>query len=187
MSSPVGHSLAGIIIADCRARTLSSKKYGFLLLCAFIANAPDLDFIPGIIAGQPNLYHHGISHSLGAAVLFSVLLSTVVLRWSNSTFSHNFFFIFALYCSHLFLDFVSCDGRPPFGIPLFWPFLNKYFMSPILPSFQHSPFTHADIGEFIDGILTLHNVYVIGLEILLAVPIALACWLFSKLKSVRLQ
>ena len=40
-------------------------------------NAPDLDFIPGLILGRPNLYHHGISHSLGAAVIFSCILDSV--------------------------------------------------------------------------------------------------------------
>jgi len=187
MSSPIGHSLAGVIIAGYRDQTLRRQKIGFLFLCAFIANAPDLDFIPGILVGQPNLYHHGISHSLGAAVFFSVLLAVAAIRWSTKTFLYNFFFIFALYGSHLFLDLISYDGRPPFGIPLFWPLLDKYFMFPLLPSFQHSPFTHAGIGEFIHGILTLHNVYVIGLEIFLAVPIALVCWLFSRLTSVRAQ
>ena len=40
-----------------------------LLLAIVLANAADLDMIPGILVGEPNRYHHvGFSHSLLFAV-----------------------------------------------------------------------------------------------------------------------
>ena len=52
-----------------------------VLLFVLFANAPDLDFVPGILLGDPGAYHHGISHSLGFALMVAVvpMKTTVIL------------------------------------------------------------------------------------------------------------
>ena len=63
MATPVGHALAGLAIGALTARrdadarppvgspSLSPGRW--LLLGAVFAVAPDLDFVPGIVAGAP--------------------------------------------------------------------------------------------------------------------------------------
>jgi len=65
MSSPFGHFLVGYITVGYKSRTLRVQNLKELGLYCFIANAADLDFIPGIFLGKPYLFHHGISHSIG--------------------------------------------------------------------------------------------------------------------------
>ncbi|MFQ5584838.1 MAG: hypothetical protein ACE5GL_10420, partial [Calditrichia bacterium] len=52
----------------------------------------------------------------------------------------DFGYFGGLYLSHLVLDYFSYDGRPPIGIPIFWPLSNEYFMfpNPIFPGILHS-------------------------------------------------
>ncbi len=186
MPSPVGHSLAGWVIASFRSRSLKPVNLKRIGLYAFIANAPDLDFIPGAMMGQPNLYHHGISHSIGAGLLFAGAAAFVIKLQSGGRLLREFGYMLALYGSHLVLDLLSMDGRPPFGIPILWPFSGHYFMIPILPPVKHSVLDHATMAQFLADVFSLHNLYVIGLEIALTVPFALiAAWCFRKTPAVN--
>jgi len=119
MSSPFGHSLAGYIIGAYESKTLTVQNVKRLILYIFIANAPDFDFVPGIIMGKPNLFHHGISHSFWAAVFSSCLIASVLNYKGIKKLKKGFLLCFSLYSSNLFLDYISVDGRPPLGIPLF--------------------------------------------------------------------
>ncbi|MEA3232887.1 MAG: metal-dependent hydrolase [Thermodesulfobacteriota bacterium] len=185
MSSPIGHSLAGLIISSWREKSFKPGNFKILALYVFIANAPDLDFIPGMIMGKPNLYHHGISHSIGAAVFFSLILAILINRISEKRFWREFVFMFSLYGSHLFLDLISYDGRPPFGIPVFWPFTERYFMIPILPPVKHSHLDNASIPQFLADVLSVHNLYVISLEMMLTVPFALILILIFRKRQYK--
>jgi len=181
MSSPIGHSLAGLVIAAWREKSFKPKNLKVLALYIFVANAPDLDFIPGVLIGKPNLYHHGISHSIGAGLLFALVTAFLVNIKSGKRIWRDFFFMFSLYGSHLILDLISIDGRPPFGIPILWPFTDRYFMIPLLPPVKHSHLDHATIAQVLADIFSTHNLYVIGLEIILTVPFALIIlWWFRK-------
>jgi PAS domain S-box-containing protein len=40
-------------------------------------------------------------------------------------------FFLMLFMSHLFLDLITVDKKPPIGIPLFWPISSKYFLFPV--------------------------------------------------------
>ena len=180
MSSPVGHSLAGYVIAAWRDKSLKPRSLMLLGLYIFLANAPDLDFIPGVLRGTPNLYHHGISHSIGFGLLFA-LIAGVLIHWKTGRrFRREFLFMFAIYGSHLLLDLLSMDGRPPFGIPILWPLSDHYFMIPILPPVMHSVLDDATIGQFLADVFSRHNLYVVGLEMTLTVPFAVLVFFRSR-------
>jgi inner membrane protein len=144
----------------------------------FIANAPDLDFVPGLLLGKPNLFHHGISHSIGMGVIFSLFLSFFLNIHNTKNLKKEFLICFSLYCSHLLLDYISVDGRPPFGIPFLWPLTAKYFIFryPILPPVWHSGLTHATTAQFFSEIFSIHNLYVIFLEFALSLPLLFMVW-----------
>jgi inner membrane protein len=174
MCSPIGHSLAGYLIY-CIGTKSASPKYDKLLFSAAIvtANLPDFDVIPGLVLGQPNLYHHGISHSIGFAVVAAAVIAWGIRRFTTLSFGKNFVFFFLAYSSHLLLDYFAVDGRPPFGIPVFWPLSSRYFISfhPIFPPFSHSSLLHATTTQFLMDVFSLHNLYVIFLECSIMLPI----------------
>jgi len=164
MPSPVGHSLAGYIIH----RAIPSQGSGWQLMCLyiFVTNAPDLDFIPGLFLGNPSRYHHGISHSLGFAVLFSIGLSLIRFLLRRDRFARNFGIFFLLYSSHLALDYLSTDASPPHGQPLLWPFSGTYYISSVavFPDIRRVSTSSRD---FVISLFSLHNLWAACLEILL--------------------
>jgi len=149
-----------------------------------MANFPDLDFIPGILQGEPALYHQGLTHSLGMAFIVS-LAAAAVFRIEGMAVRSMFLLCFICYMSHLVLDFFGPDGRLPYGIPLFWPVVDRFFISPI-PIFlgvSHAAETNASIQQWIRGILTLHNVGAMAVEILLIAPFV---FLKGRVRSTRI-
>ena len=172
MSSPFGHSIAGYIVDAFEPKTLKVHSVKRLFLYVFMANIPDLDFIPGFLMGRPNLLHHGISHSLGAAVLFSIVAAFLMDR-KEGYHAKSFLICLSLYCSHLFLDYLSVDGRPPYGTPIFWPLRTEYFIFPFLPPVMHSSLDHAAIGQFLNDLFSIHNLYVVFRELGVFIPILL--------------
>ena len=181
MSSPFGHSLAGYLVSVYESKSLRVKNVKKLLFYFFIANVPDLDFIPGILMGTPNLFHHGISHSLGAGILFSCVLAAILSKKSDN-FKKEFLICFGLYGSHIFLDYLSVDGRPPLGIPIFWPLSNEYFIFPcsLFPSIKHSELDYATIAEFLNDAFSIHNFYVFLVELTIYIPIIIILYLNFK-------
>ena len=78
MPSPVGHSLMGYIIYRTTATAVVVQRMQLIVFYLLVANAADLDFIPGLLVGMPNRYHHGISHSVGFAALIAVACSLLM-------------------------------------------------------------------------------------------------------------
>jgi len=185
MSSPIGHSFAGYIINSYSSKSLKIQGIKTLFLCIFIANTPDLDFVPGLLIGKPNLFHHGISHSVGMGAIFSLLLASLLNIGDTKSLNKDFLLFFSLYCSHLLLDYISYDGRPPLGIPIFWPLSGQYFIFkyPMLPPVAHSELTHATIAQFLNGVCSIHNLYVIFMEFTVSLPLLLVVWILNLNRS----
>lgn len=170
MATPIGHSLAGLTALATAPRC---RVMPMLLVAIVMANAADLDFLPGLFVGMPALYHHGITHSLGCAGIAS-LAAALVLRRFGAPFGVAFRIAFIAYASHLALDFVGPDIRPPFGIPIFWPLSDRHFISPvaILPGVLHAPRTDASILDWLHGMLAVRNVGAMVIETALFAPLA---------------
>lgn len=120
-----------------------------------MGGAADLDFVPGLLLGDPGRFHHLYTHSIGFALLAGAVAAAVVsrhrLEWG--------LLAAAAYASHLLLDYATHDPSPPHGIPLLWPLLDGSFASPIplLPRVLHSSVS----------VFNLHNFAVSGLEFVL--------------------
>jgi membrane-bound metal-dependent hydrolase YbcI (DUF457 family) len=140
-----------------------------------MAAAPDLDFVPGLLVGAPATYHQGLSHSFAFAVVAGVTGAIVLPFVASVTARLGFVVSFLCYASHLVLDLFGPDTRPPYGIPLFWPFSDHTFLSPVqlLLGASHAGHTSASTGEWINGVLTLYNVTALGLEVVLMLPFVL--------------
>lgn len=164
MASPIGHTLMGSTIG------LSLKADRKLFLFAvFAASVPDIDFLLGFLFGDIKILHHEMIHSLGFAVIFSVLVVVVCyitkadrpLLWGGVGLMG--------YSSHLFLDYLVKDPAPPYGAQFLWPFSKDYYMA----SFAFFPGFHYlnPDGTILSAVFSLQNVKVFGFELLVFLPI----------------
>lgn len=174
MATPIGHALAGYAVYGLRPGIRSEEHRILLALCIVLAVCPDLDFLPGIVYGQPALYHQGISHSLGMATGVGLAVALFYSRTRRTVLTHWGLFTLA-YASHLIIDILGPDGRPPYGIPLFWPITDEYFLLPvhIFWGVHHAGRTSATLGEWLTGIMDPFNLGAIGIEILIVLPFVL--------------
>jgi inner membrane protein len=165
MPSPIGHSLMGYII--CRAtvrRIVVAHHWKLIALCVLAANAPDLDFLPGLFAGDLGRYHHGPSHSIAFAVFFGIIAGALFSRRI-----YAFGMGFSLYLSHVLLDYLVRDPSPPLGIPLFWPFTDAYYMAPFA---FYRPFNYpiSFVEPILSTVFNFHNFLTMITEILFLLP-----------------
>lgn len=165
MPSPVAHTLAGMTICSATAKR---KSVAAVFAAIFLANLPDLDFLPGLLAGNANLYHHAETHSLGAMILVVLLVAGLAKACGDNP--ARWAIIAALaYGSHLLLDFFTVDTRQPYGIPLLWPFATTYVMSPVSVFLDIR--RSADPSLFWRSLFSTHNVVAALREfLLLGVP-----------------
>ena len=137
MATPVGHYLLGLTVAQLFAGNRDQRRKSFWL--ATIAWLPDLDVVPGILAGNLARFHHGASHSVVAAAVFSLVVFGTLWQRGWRAPESLALLLFWLYASHVVLDFFTLDPGAPHGVPLFWPWGETY-QSPwaLLPNVQHT-------------------------------------------------
>lgn len=114
MPSPVGHALGGIAIGW---HVSPRQNLQTAVVLAAVAIAPDLDLVFGT--------HREISHSIGAAVAAGIvaLVATRSPRWGAA--------VALSWASHVLLDWLSNDTRPPIGVMALWPFTRDYYKAAI--------------------------------------------------------
>lgn len=130
MATPIGHALAGYVVYGLIPGIRLQKRPMLLVVCLVLAVCPDMDFLPGIFYGQPALYHQGVSHSLGMATGVGLAMALFYCRTGRTVLTHWGVFTLA-YASHLIIDIFGPDGRLPYGIPLFWPIVDDYYLAPV--------------------------------------------------------
>lgn len=148
MPSPIAHSATGLLLyrlagpegvrseSDRRQRLLTAVYF------VFVANLPDLDFIPQILTGER--YHHGATHSLVFGALVAVILAAASSRLLGAAFPRLLVWSLVTLFSHLLLDLFTAGGS---GIPLFWPFSGELYQSPL----AFFPETHHSKGLYLRG------------------------------------
>jgi len=149
--------------------------FGFAL---FSSNAPDLDFLAGLVFEGINDFHRGSSHTLLAAVVYG-LVSAVALQLVRWKFWPTFFTATALYSSHVLLDACTGDVNHGAGARLLWPFSDHVYASPwlIFRGIRHG---HAgdSLATFVRELATRDNVVHLQYELLLSLPILLVAYYF---------
>ncbi len=183
MSTPIGHSLVGIAFSRILGQPSIVPNWRWYFFGIFAANAPDLDFLAGAIQGDINLYHQGISHSFLAAIFFGSVAALMLPRLLACKPVLVLTTGVSFYASHLLLDYFRADQREPFGMPLLWPMSDQHWTSPIT-IFQG--IKHGDPGDsfsvFIDQIFSQHNMFAIGTELVILLPIVLITILATRNK-----
>jgi inner membrane protein len=171
MPSPVGHSLAGYIIYRATGQLIGLPRWQLLGLSLLSANLADLDFIPGLLADDPNRYHHGISHSIGFAALWAVACSLWLALAKKAAVRRTLPLFFALYGSHLALDWLSIDTSAPHGAPFLWPLNDAYYIAPFVfwPDIRRAN----SLGTFLPSLFSQHNLWAVSVECLVLLPVIL--------------
>ena len=185
MPSPVGHTLIGAALCAAwllprgPAREWPSRiaaRRGTWLAGLALANAPDLDYLPGILAGEINRFHHNATHSAGWVLLTAAGLWLVWHAAKPAAAGRReFAFLLSLLASHLAADWLTADHSPPVGIPLLWPCLDTYVLSPI------TVFLHLEKATWAD-MLQWHNVRAVLREMAIGLPL-LAAVLATRMRA----
>lgn len=132
------------------------------LVLAAAALAPDLDLLIG--------NHRGISHSIGAAAIVGAV------TW---IFTKRIAFALAValaWGSHIFLDWLSNDTRPPLGVMAFWPFTSEYYKSSleIFPPVSR---------RYWEARFWIYNLRALVFELIVLGPPALICIFLSRYRN----
>lgn len=165
MPTPLGHGLMGLALASC---VVSPHRFStnrpLVAVAVFSAVAADLDFLPGLLVGEPGRFHHGLSHSLGAALLYGLLVGFLIRFPALGSYARRATIMGLLYLSHPLLDLVAVDTSFPFGEPFLWPLSGTYLLSPV------TIFSDVHHGNRWADFVNWHNLSALGLEALLLAP-----------------
>lgn len=167
MATPLGHALCGIALGEVAAgdKPLCSAPWREWLVFAALAQGPDLDFLAGLLVGDFEAFHHGISHSLGAALV--VALMAGLWGRTKGVGVRYALLAFLIYFGQVLVDAITIDRSLPYGVPLWWPFYDGY----VYPSWQ----LFWDVRRTPLNWGTLwHDMLAAGRELVILGPLALA-------------
>jgi membrane-bound metal-dependent hydrolase YbcI (DUF457 family) len=167
----------GYIIYGATGR--KERNWTASALYLFAANAPDLDFLLGLMVGDLSRYHHGPSHSVGFAILFGIAASLFFSRRL-----YTFIVASSLYFSHVALDYLVQDPSPPHGVPLLWPLTYEYYMAP-LAFFPRFDYLARSTEPTLTVIFTLHNLSTIATEMVLLSPLLVLSGVWSRISGCK--
>ena len=143
MSFPIVHSMVSYsvyrMVPGGKDRKRSWKEAAFF---AFVAMAADLDFIPGVLVGQPLLFHHSITHSIGFAFIFGLAIALLAKIFKKASFLKLFLVSSAVYATHPLFDLLTSPERA-----LFWPFQSANFAQQFM-TFQSLPLCRDGLKDF---------------------------------------
>jgi len=169
------HTAAGYLAYEA-VRPAGAHRPLWLAAAVGLANAADLDFVPGILLGRPGMFHRGVTHTVAAVAVVGVVvaLGARLARRPPARWDRVALWASAVYASHLLLDYFTIDARPPYGGRFLWPFSDAYYLSPVtlLPEIVVDP---RGRGAFFASLVAPHTLPVwveeIGLLLLVVVAV----------------
>ena len=187
MCSPVGHSLAALVIGTTKKSNRLTLNY--LVFCIFSGVVADLDFLIGWYMGDLNGYHHLGSHSVFAAILYGFIVYGMIRFFKRPEEAEKLsswpFLGVLMYLSHIVLDWLAEDNSEPVGLQLLWPLSDQFMASPVslFPRFVHEA-EGADILGMVANLFSRHNFSVMILELAIFLPLLLLM-LWRKFRTSR--
>jgi membrane-bound metal-dependent hydrolase YbcI (DUF457 family) len=122
MPLPIAHSLFGASLVAAVHPEPKKRYFVPLLTGAFLANAPDFDFLLVFLLGSRE-WHRGFTHS----ILFAFALYVVFLWFYGRKRLREATAYALAYTSHCFLDFITTKNGG--GVELLFPFSSERFFS----------------------------------------------------------
>jgi inner membrane protein len=170
MPTPVGHLIVSYLVYSTQSDRFRNR--GVLIGSLFSGVAADLDFLPGLLVGDPGRFHHGASHSLGAAVLYGFGLCGYLRYRGTSQALQLTLLLACAYVSHVILDFFAIDTGAPFGVPLLWPVSSTSYIASF-PVFLDVQRLQAETVTFVTSVFSSHNLLAVTWEVLLLAPMVI--------------
>lgn len=160
MPTPVAHCIAGACLVLAAARRIPAvRSLPVTAAVLLAANVPDVDYL-AVLRGRAAMeaFHQTWTHSIGFVAAAALVLALPLRR--RLGLAPAWLLLAGAGLTHLLLDLVSYDRRPPIGFPFFWPFSGLPFHAPV------------DIFPGIDrvNILSLRNLRELLVELALGVP-----------------
>jgi membrane-bound metal-dependent hydrolase YbcI (DUF457 family) len=158
--SPLLHGAAGAGLAGVGWRR--REKLFVIVALIVAANVADLDLLPGLVIGDASRYHHGFTHSLGAAVIAGVMAAAAA-TWFRLQGAVRFgVLVAAAFASHVVLDMLSIGKSAYNAVPLFWPITNRIYTLPpsIFPDIQYD----STAVRFFGSLFSRNNLYALLFE-----------------------
>ena len=173
MPTPVGHALGGVISASLFKKE-KTKNWIIFAIVLVLAELPDIDFIFGIVAGEPNKYHHQFTHSFLFVLIAALVAAAIISQIGIMQFSKSFVLFSIAGASHVLFDLLALDTSEPYGAQIFWPFWNGYVISPItiFSDVQRS----SSASAFLPSLFSLHNLKTVLVEVVVLGPVWLIVW-----------
>ncbi|NKB89405.1 MAG: hypothetical protein GKS06_14390 [Acidobacteria bacterium] len=180
MPLPVAHSLLGAtvcVVADRDAVVPPGRLFAAMVL----ANAADLDYLAGILVGEPHRFHRMASHSVTVAVVVGLAAALLVNRgwlpawpvrrgWPSGA-AGTALVVSLLALSHVLLDSLNADYSDPVGVQAFWPFSQRWMMAfPLFYNVEKLAGAATPLA-FLSSLLIWHNVKAALLEVALLGPL----------------
>ena len=182
MPSPVGHLLAGAAVY-LAATTRARRSHALLVVTLLSSIAPDFDFLPGILQGDMRAFHHGISHSLGFALLFGILMLLVARRLVNGDAASVSLLAVLAYSSHVLLDLLNVNPGTR-GVPLLWP------LSPEQLGFSlrlFGRFRYRDLSDGTWSVVRWDNLWPLACELAVLGTLVLIVWRRTEIGQLVLR
>jgi inner membrane protein len=186
LALPIAHAAAGYLVHRVGGGTDRPRGgFGRAAALMIVANLPDADFLVGFVLGRPGMLHRGASHTVLAAVLFGVAAGAFV-RWRwRERFAPTALLFGAAYLSHLLLDALTIDSRPPAGGQFLWPFSSEYVVAPI--TFFTEIYIDGHTREsFLRSVLDWPTIVVLARELVIAI-VAIGGWHLVELAKGRVS
>lgn len=182
MASPIGHTLCGLtclvaveIAQSPRFRPLDWKN---VTLFAFLANLPDIDFFIGyLFSSDPHRFHSGPTHSLIFALTAGLFFGCLFFRRLGPILS--WLIPTGVILSHSLIDLFTGPAlglHTSYGVSLLWPLQESRIRVPLSLFLG----VHHDNWE---RLLSLHNLWVMGVELVSFLPILSALSMYRAKKG----
>lgn len=172
MPSPIGHVLAGLAVGWSSEPPHGGSPPGrvsarpavtpLALACAALAALPDADLlIPAA--------HRTATHSVTGALVVLIVAAAVTRQVTGRSHWRVALVLALAQLTHVALDWLGADPFPPAGIQAFWPFDDRFYISPItvFPGVERN-FSKPEVISA--------NLYAAVVELLLMGPVAWAAW-----------
>jgi membrane-bound metal-dependent hydrolase YbcI (DUF457 family) len=182
----IGHALAGAAAAwsvdlvpgrrAWRTAPPAASWYrragdGLTLVCVVLAAIPDADLLFRI--------HRTFSHSIGAVIVVGILAGAVAAL-TNRPVVRIASMCAAAYGTHLLLDWLAVDLMPPYGIQLFWPFSDAWYISPWIV------FRQIERARLLSAVTLRLNALAVTQELVVLAPMVIVIWLVRVKALARL-
>ena len=127
MPTPIAHSLAGACAALLVSRHLpAARSLPVVAAIVFAANLPDVDYL-AVLRGREAMerFHQGPLHSIGFVAAATVPLALLLRR--RLGLPRAWLLLAGAGLTHLLLDLITVDRKPPVGFPVFWPLTTTLY------------------------------------------------------------